>query len=71
MLVESESSYVVLSCEPVKGIVWSSEAVGLQAGGPGPWLGGHWQSNTGFCRGLMSAVRKLQRREDCSQLATR
>jgi hypothetical protein len=44
--------------------------VGLQARGPWPWLGGHGQSSTVLSRRLVSAVRKLQGREDYSQLAT-
>jgi hypothetical protein len=44
--------------------------VGLQAGSPGPWRGGHEQSSTALSRRLVSAIRKRQGREGCSQLAT-
>jgi hypothetical protein len=36
--------------------VRSSEAVGLQAGGPGPWRGGHGHSNTVLSLRLVNAV---------------
>jgi hypothetical protein len=51
--------------------VESSEAVGLQAGGPGLWLRSHGQSNTVLSQQLGSAVHKPQGheewplREDC------
>jgi hypothetical protein len=45
----------VSSCQPVKGEsfgVLNSEAVGLQAGGPGPWLGGSGQNSAVLSRRL-------------------
>jgi hypothetical protein len=50
--------------------------VGLQAGGPGPWLGGYGHSSTVWSRRLVSAVRMLQGceeyllLEDCNQATT-
>jgi hypothetical protein len=38
--------------------------VGLQAGDPGPWEGGHGQSRTVLSRRLVSAVPKLQVRQE-------
>jgi hypothetical protein len=35
-----------------------------EKGGPGPWLGGHEQSSTVSSRRLVSAVRKLQGRQE-------
>jgi hypothetical protein len=68
-------SCVVLSCEPVKGVSLEFGDSG-SAEGPGPWLGGHRQSSTVLSRQLVSAVRKLQGRqeqpllEDCNQATT-
>jgi hypothetical protein len=35
-----------------------------EEGGPGPWLGCHWQSSAALSRRLVSAVRKLQGRQE-------